>query len=271
MAVIIAVANQKGGVGKTTTAINLAAGLATMNRLVLLVDADTQGNATSGLGFNKQNLDNSLYDFLIWSHPLKGVVRPTALENLELLPTNHDLAGLEVELARMENWETLMKRRLEGQLGKYDYVIIDCPPSLGLMVVNIFTAAHKLLIPMQAEYYSLEGLATLQGTYQKIKISLNKELDILGILITMFSQSNNLGKDVARNVRSTMGNMVLDTVIPRNIRLAESPSYGQPIVLYEPRSSGAWAYQSLTEEVIKLLENDKNGRKTRPGSSFEAA
>ncbi|MEO8649548.1 MAG: AAA family ATPase [Acidobacteriota bacterium] len=251
MGKIIAIANQKGGVGKTTTAINLAAGLAMAKRKVLLVDADPQGNATSGAGIGRSATRKSLYHALISGESVRELVLPTKIERLWVLPSEKNLAGIEIELAEYSDRATKLKSLLEGMREFFNYIIIDCPPSLGILTVNGLAAADSLLVPIQCEYFALEGVTELFETLARLKREINPGLTIEGLLLTMYDERTNLAAAVAKDLRDFYGPQVLNTVIPRNVRLAEAPSFGQPILLYDPRSRGAEAYTELTKEIMK--------------------
>lgn len=259
MSEIIAIVNQKGGVGKTTTSINLAACLAGLNKKTLIIDADPQGNCTSGLGISKQNLKNNFYHFLMRDVPLDEVIMETSVHDLHIVPANRDLLGIDQELMSMDNKETRLRRLLNAQLktsdgqDKYDFVIIDSPPNLNVLSINLMTAATRLLIPMQPEYLPLEGLADLVETYKRIRETLNNNLSILGVLITMYISTNNLSKEVTQHLRDHMGSLVLETVIPKNVRVAEAPSYCQPVISYDPKSSGSQSYQAVTREILNII------------------
>jgi chromosome partitioning protein len=249
---IIAIVNQKGGVGKTTSAINLAASLAVLERSVLLVDIDPQANATSGLGFDKNAVEAGIYDVLIEGADLSSVIVKTGLERLHLAPSQIDLAGAEIELVSREGRESLLKPALESVVDRYDFILIDCPPSLGLLTVNALTAAHSVFIPIQAEYYALEGLGQLMNTVGLVQGGLNPQLEIEGILLTMFDTRLNLANQVAQELQQHFPDKVYKSVIHRSVRIAEAPSHGKPIILYDVNSTGAQAYLSLAREVAGL-------------------
>ena len=250
MAKTIAIANQKGGVGKTTTAVNLAAVLAGSGFSVLLVDADPQGNATSGVGVQRGSFRKSIYHCLVLGSPVEDVVMETEIPGLRILPANKDLAGAEVELVDIEYRESRLRKALEASRGMYQYTVIDCPPSLGLLTLNALTAAKSLLVPIQCEYYALEGVTELFDTLARIRRLHNPALTIEGLLLTMYDERTNLSTAVASDLRDFYGQQVFETVIPRNVRLAEAPSYGKPITLYDAHSKGAEAYLQLAKEVI---------------------
>jgi chromosome partitioning protein len=260
MARIIAVANQKGGVGKTTTAVNLAAALAASELKVLLVDTDPQANATSGVGVQRGTFRRSLYHALILDEPLQNIIQNTELPLLKVLPADRSLTGAEVELVDLERREYKLQNILKLVQDDFDYIIIDCPPSLGLLTLNSLTSADSLLVPIQCEYYALEGVTELFDTLARIRRALNPGLIIEGLLLTMYDDRTNLSAAVAADLRDFYGGQVLETVIPRNVRLAEAPSYGKPIILYDIRSKGAESYLQLAKEIIS---HDKKG--SRPG------
>lgn len=250
MAKVIAIANQKGGVGKTTTAVNLAAALASSGNKVLLVDADPQSNATSGAGIEKSASRKSLYDSLILGENVRDIVIPTGFATLWVLPSDKNLAGAEVELVGIEGRNHVLKKLVDDVRDYFHYVIIDCPPSLGLLTINGLTAADSLLVPIQCEYYALEGVTELFDTLARLRRELNPELAIEGLLLTMYDDRTNLSAAVAKDLRDFYGSQVLNTVIPRNVRLAEAPSFGQPILQYDPRSRGAESYMQLAKEIL---------------------
>lgn len=258
MSRIIAVANQKGGVGKTTTSVNLSACLAAQGRKVLLVDIDPQGNATSGVGLNAKE-GPSVYSMLMGETETAETIVHTEFEGLDIIPTSIELAGAEIELVGIDRRELLMKNALQAVRGGYDFIVIDCPPSLSLLTVNALTAADSVLIPIQCEYYALEGLGQLMNTIRLMKKKLNPGLAIEGILLTMFDGRTNLCAQVVQEVRKHFPEDVFETMIPRNIRLSEAPSYGQPINIYDPKCAGAKAYNDLAEELIERRRSGKNG------------
>lgn len=259
MAKAIAVANQKGGVGKTTTAVNLAAVLATWGLRVLLVDADPQGNATSGAGIARGSFRKGLYHALVLDQPIGDLILPTEIASLNVVPANKDLAGAEVELVDVDRREFQLRSTLSEVDSHYDYFIIDCPPSLGLLTLNALTAAKSLLVPIQCEYYALEGVTELFDTLARIRRLHNPALTIEGLLLTMYDERTNLSAAVASDLRDFYGQQVFQTVIPRNVRLAEAPSYGKPIVIYDAQSKGAEAYSQLAKEIIDESKSIRQG------------
>lgn len=251
MGKIIAVANQKGGVGKTTTAVNLAAAMAYEGKKVLLVDADPQANATSGAGVVRDKSRKTLYDALVLGESPREMVLPTDLTTLWVLPADKNLAGAEIELVELKDRNFALKKLLDGIRDYFHYILIDCPPSLGILTINGLTAADSLLVPIQCEYYALEGVTELFDTLARLRRELNPDLAIEGLLLTMFDDRTNLSTAVAKDLRDFYGSQVLQTVIPRNVRLAEAPSFGKPIVVYDPNSRGARAYWQLAKEILK--------------------
>ena len=251
MGMVIAITNQKGGVGKTTTCINLGACLAEKKKRVLLVDIDPQGNATSGLGIDRWKLKQCIYDLLINGVEAGELICQTEVEDLWLLPATIRLAGAEVELVSLPGREAKLKEGLKDWIGNFDFILIDCPPSLGLLTLNALTFASKALVPIQCEYYALEGLSQLMGTFTMVRNALNPTLELLGVLLTMFDPRTNLAQQVVEEVRRVFQEKVFQVVIPRSVRLSEAPSYGKPIILYDGNSRGALAYRDLAEEVIR--------------------
>ena len=247
---ILAIANQKGGVGKTTTAINLATALAAIEKEVLLVDLDPQGNATTGVGLDPREQTASIYDVIIGQAHLLDAVKPTSVPKLSLVPSSVDLSGAELELAPLPRREAHLRRALDGQAGTWDYVLIDCPPALGLLTLNALVAADAVLVPLQAEYYALEGLSHLLRTLKGVKRALNPRLDLHGVVITMFDRRNNLCQMVAQDVRSHLGDRVYETIIPRNVKVSEAPSHGKPVLIYDLRCPGSKAYLRLAKELL---------------------
>jgi len=251
---IIAIANQKGGVGKTTTAVNLSSCLAYKGKSVLVIDIDPQGNTTSGLGIDKKNVSMSIYDVLINDVDINESFLDTAIEGLKICPSNIQLAGAEVELVSLMSREMRLKSAISTIINNFDYIIIDCPPSLGLLTLNSLTASNTILVPIQCEYYALEGLGQLMNTVRLVQKHLNSKLDVEGVVLTMFDARTNLSIQVVDEVKKYFKNKVYRTIIPRNVRLSEAPSFGLPIILYDPKSKGAECYLELAEEVIEYTE-----------------
>ncbi|OHE58243.1 MAG: chromosome partitioning protein ParA [Thermodesulfovibrio sp. RBG_19FT_COMBO_42_12] len=250
MGKVLTIVNQKGGVGKTTTAINLAASLALAEKDILIIDNDPQGNSTSGLGISRDDLDKSLYDVYAGRCEINDALKKTCLEHLNILPSTIDLLGIEVELVGREDRESVLNNAINSIREKYRYIFIDCPPSLGLLTLNALVAADSVIIPVQCEYYALEGIGLLTKTLRLVRNSFNPNLEIEGIVLTMFDLRNNLSQEVAKEVRKYFGDKVYNTVIPRNVTLGEAPSYGKPALLYDIRSKGAQSYLSLAKEIL---------------------
>lgn len=259
MGKVISIANQKGGVGKTTTAVNLSTVLAKKGRKVLIIDADPQGNATSGLGVNKEQ-KFSVYDVLIEDIEIENTLQKTNVKNLDLCPSNINLAGAEVQLVAMENREYRLKEKIDVIRDEYDFIIIDCPPSLGLTTLNAFTASNSVLIPVQCEYYALEGLGQLINTIELVRKHMNKSLYIEGALLTMYDVRTNLSNQVVKEVKKYFNNKVYKNIIPRNVKLSEAPSYGMPITLYDPRSKGAKSYEKFAKEFLKINDEEQKAK-----------
>ena len=251
---IIAVANQKGGVGKTTTSINLAACLAEKGKKVLAVDMDPQGNLTSGLGVDKDSVEKSIYELIIGEIDIKEVINKEVLENLDIIPTSIDLSAAEIELIGVDDKEYILRNAIDQVKDQYDFVIIDCPPSLSMLTINAMTTADSVIVPIQCEYYALEGLSQLIHTVELVKDRLNSKLEIEGVVFTMYDARTNLSLQVVENVKDNLQQNIYKTIIPRNIRLAEAPSYGLPINKYDPKSTGAESYMRLADEVIEREE-----------------
>ena len=252
---IIAVANQKGGVGKSTTAINLSACLAEKGKKVLAIDMDPQGNTTSGFGVDKNGIENTLYELLLGEAETKDTIVKDVVENLDLIPSNINLSGAEIELVGIDDKEFILKGITDKLRRKYDYIILDCPPSLNMLTINALTAATSVLVPIQCEYYALEGLSQLIHTIDLVKERLKKRLKMEGVVFTMYDARTNLSLQVVENVKENLNQNIYKTIIPRNVRLAEAPSYGQPINIYDPRSAGAESYRLLAEEVLNREDN----------------
>lgn len=251
MAKIISIVNQKGGVGKTTTAVNLTAALGAMGKKIMLIDIDPQGNSTSGYGINKRKTDKTSYEVLTGECELKEAIIKTEFENVDLVCSNMNLAGAEIEIIETENRERILKKAITSVRANYDYIFLDCPPSLGLITLNALTASDTFLVPIQCEYYALEGLSQLMATVRKIKRMYNSMLDIEAVLLTMYDGRLNLTQQVVEEVKKFFPGKVYSSVIPRNVRLSEAPSFGQPVLYYDKRSSGAEAYNKLAEEFLK--------------------
>ncbi len=247
---VISIANQKGGVGKTTTAINLAASLGAADHKVLLVDLDPQGNATSGVGEQRDQSNVNVFQAMLGAHPLHLAIRHTAFANVDLLPSSSDLIGAELALIQRDDREDLLKRALAPVRDRYPFVLLDCPPSLGMLTVGAFAASDGVLVPVQSEYYAMEGLSQLLATVERVREVLNPALEIDGVLLTMYDPRNNLARQVEQEVRNQLAGRVFSTVVPRNVRLSEAPSFGKPALYYDVRSSGAQAYQSLARELL---------------------
>lgn len=262
MGKIVSVANQKGGVGKTTTTVNLSTILAKRGKKVLLIDTDPQGNATSGLGIEKES-DLSAYDLLITDVAAEDIIQETGIKNLYISPSNMNLAGAEVQLVSMMSREQRMKEKLDVIKDKFDFILIDCPPSLGLITLNAFTASDSVLIPVQCEYYALEGLGQLLNTVELVRKHLNKNLYVEGAILTMYDIRTNLANQVVREVKRFFQNKVYKTVIPRNVKVSEAPSYGMPITIYDPKSKGARSYEKFAKEFLKWNELEQKARASR--------
>ena len=257
---IIAIANQKGGVGKTTTSINLSSCIAAKGKKVLVVDIDPQGNTTSGYGIEKNDLDNTIYELMLGDCSIEDCIIKDVIENISILPSNVNLAAAEIELIGVDKKEYILKNEIDWVKDRYDYIIIDCPPSLSLLTVNAMTTADSVLVPIQCEYYALEGLGQLINTINLVKKHLNKNIEIEGALLTMYDARTNLSNQVVKEVKKYFDNKVYKTVIPRNVRLSEAPSYGMPITEYDARSKGAKSYEKFTKEFLKINEVERKAK-----------
>lgn len=259
MSKIIAVANQKGGVGKTTTSINITAALAAKGKKVMIIDADPQGNATSGFGVNKNEIENTVYELLLGECSVRDCIIKDVVENVSLIAANVNLSAAEMDLRDTKRKEYILKNEIDYVKDAYDYIIIDCPPSLNLLTINAMTTADSVLVPIQCEYYALEGLSQLIYTINLVKERLNPQLKIEGVVFTMYDSRTNLSAEVVQNVKQNLDQKIFNTIIPRNIRLAEAPSFGMPINLYDPKSAGAEAYLALAQELINYTDSKKKG------------
>lgn len=251
----IVIANQKGGVGKTTTAINLSASLADLGKKILVIDTDPQGNTSSGLGVEKNEVENTVYELLIGESKIEECIQKEVIENLDIISSNINLAAAEIELTGFEEKEFILKKAVDQVRENYDFIIIDCPPSLNTLTINAMCAADTVLVPIQCEYYALEGLSQLMNTVELVRDRLNPNLEIEGVVFTMYDARTNLSLQVVENVKNNLDQNIYKTIIPRNVRLAEAPSYGQPITIYDPKSAGAESYRLLAEEVINREDN----------------
>jgi len=247
---ILAIVNQKGGVGKTTTTINLAAGLAKRGQSVLMVDLDPQGNASTGLGVSKKSPDENLFDVFVDNVPLQKIVKPTSVDGVDIVPSHMDMAGVEIEISDEADRAIRLKRAFENLTKHYDYILIDCPPSLNMLTINALTAARSVLVPLQCEFFALEGLSQLLKTVEMAKANLNDKLTIDGVMLTMYDKRNRLSAQVAADVRKHLGRAVFKTMIPRNVRIAEAPSFGRPVISYDPHCAGSKAYMQLADEML---------------------
>lgn len=248
---IIAVANQKGGVGKTTTSINLSSCLAEKGKKILVIDTDPQGNTTSGFGVDKNNVENTIYELILGECSIRDAIIREVIPNVSIIPTNVNLAAAEIELIGVEKKEYLLRNEVDYIRDEYDFIIIDCPPSLNMLTINAMTTAGSVLVPIQCEYYALEGLSQLIHTINLVKARLNPELNMEGVVFTMYDMRTNLSAQVVENVKANLNHKIFNTLIPRNVRLAEAPSFGMPINIYDPKSAGAEAYRSLAQEIIE--------------------
>ena len=267
MGMIFSFCNQKGGVGKTTTTVNLAACISSLNYKILVIDIDPQGNATSGLGVDKNSAQRTVYDVLTGSDSYSQAISKCCVENIDIIPSNAHLAGAEIELINSEGREFLLKKAVESARDKYDLIFIDCPPSLGLLTVNALVACDGMLIPLQSEYYALEGLGQLLGTYELVKKNLNPQLEVSGIILTMADFRTNLTQQVIEDVRNHFQERVFETVIPRSVKISEAPSFGKPVALYDPHSKGAKSYEEIAKEFLRRFGKTLVGSKSAVESS----